>query len=160
MNGRDKDDFFLNEAFDVAFRSMRKNLGGPFGAVVVKDGKVIGRGANQVTSENDPTAHAEIMAIRDACKNVKDFSLEGAEIYATCEPCPMCLSAIYWSHISRICYASTRYEAETIGFIDNHIYQELGLAHDQRSLKFERIDHPRASELFDEWQNKNDKTAY
>lgn len=160
MNKREADENFLGEAFKVAFRSMRNNLGGPFGAVVVRDGQVIGKGSNMVTSENDPTAHAEIVAIRNACKETGTFDLAGAILYATCEPCPMCLSAIYWAHISEVIYVSTRYEAESIGFLDNHIYQELGLSNEQRSLKISRINDHRGSELFNEWVNKSDKNSY
>ena len=151
---------YMNEAFDEAFQSVRENIGGPFGAVVVLDGKVIGKGGNRVSSQNDPTAHAEIVAIRDACKNIKNFDLAGAVIYATCEPCPMCLSAIYWANIQAVYYCSTRHDAASIGFKDNHIYEELNLLPEQRMINFQHISHPKAVELFSEWSEKNDKIPY
>jgi len=152
--------FYLHEAFQEAFHSMRNNIGGPFGAVVVKDGKVIGRGGNRVVSQHDPTAHAEIVAIRDACQNIGNFDLSGAVLYATCEPCPMCFSAIYWANIHTVYYCATRYDAASIGFKDNHIYEQLDIPHDQRSIRFTRIEHPQATTLFHEWTQKSDKTPY
>jgi guanine deaminase len=151
---------FLNEAFKEAFYSVRNNIGGPFGAVVVLDGKIIGKGGNRVSSSNDPTAHAEIVAIRDACRNIENFDLTGAEIYATCEPCPMCLSAIYWANIHSVHYCLTRLEAASIGFKDNHIYEELSLLPAQRSIDFKQVRHPLAVELFQEWTDKQDKVHY
>ena len=151
---------YLNKAFEEAFHSLRNNLGGPFGAVVVMDGKVIGKGGNRVSSQNDPTAHAEIVAIRDACKNISSFDLTGAEMYATCEPCPMCLSAIYWANIRAVYYCSTRHDAASIGFKDNHIYEELNQQPDQRTIVFRQIGHSKAIELFKEWTEKTDKTLY
>jgi guanine deaminase len=154
------DDIFLNEAFDLAYKSVRKNIGGPFGAVVVKEGKIIGRGGNEVISRNDPTAHAEIVAIRDACTNIGNFDLSGAVLYATCEPCPMCLSALYWANISKVYFCSSRYDAEAIGFKDNHIYEEIPLAPEKRKLSFHRVSHPEAALLFREWTEKQDKMPY
>ncbi|MCK9219865.1 MAG: nucleoside deaminase [Bacteroidales bacterium] len=151
---------FLDIAFKAAFASVRSNKGGPFGAVIVKDGHVIGNGVNSVISNNDPTAHAEIMAIRDACRNIANFDLEGSVIYSTCEPCPMCLSAIYWANISEVYYCSTKVEAAEIGFRDHHIYDELSLPSEYRNLPFHKLDHPQAAKLFLEWQNKEDKTPY
>jgi len=151
---------YLDEAFEVAFLSVRSNVGGPFGAVVVMDGQMIGKGGNQVSSQNDPTAHAEIVAIRDACRNLGNFDLSGAELYATCEPCPMCLSAIYWANIKTVYYSSTRYEAASIGFKDNHIYEELSLDPTDRTVAFRHISHPKAAELFAEWKEKADKIPY
>ncbi len=150
----------MNEAFDAAFHSVRNNIGGPFGAVVTMDGRVIGKGGNRVSSQNDPTAHAEIVAIRDACTNLKSFDLAGAVIYSTCEPCPMCLSAIYWANIRSVFYVSTRYDAEAIGFKDNHIYEELNLPPSERRIGFMKVDHPKGAELFSEWTEKNDKIPY
>ena len=150
----------LNEAFDEAFHSVRNNIGGPFGAVVVMDGKVIGKGGNRVSSQNDPTAHAEMVAIRDACRNIKNFDLAGAVLYSTCEPCPMCLSAIYWANIGAVHYCSTRLDAASIGFRDNHIYEELNLPPEQRKINFEHVRHPMAADLFREWGEKNDKIPY
>ena len=151
---------YMNEAFDEAFHSVRDNIGGPFGAVILMDGRVIGKGGNQVSSLNDPTAHAEIMAIRDACRNISSFDLSGAVIYSTCEPCPMCLSAIYWANIRSVFYVSTRHQAEEIGFKDNHIYEELNLHPSGRRINFSQVEHPRAAELFREWTEKNDKIPY
>ncbi len=151
---------FLDKAFELAFNGIKNNLGGPFGAVVVKDGKIIGAGCNCVTSTNDPTAHAEVSAIRDACRNIKSFDLAGAVIYSTCEPCPMCFSAIYWANIKTVYFSSTRYDAADIGFRDNHIYEELSVPPAERSVPFLHIQHPQASTLFREWVNKQDKTLY
>ncbi len=151
---------YLNEAFDLAYQSVRNNIGGPFGAVVVMDGKIIGKGGNRVISQNDPTAHAEIVAIREACRNISNFDLSGAVLYATCEPCPMCLSAIYWANIMEVYYCSTRYQAEAIGFKDNHIYEELNLLPEERALSFHQVTHPEAAGLFREWAEKQDKMVY
>ncbi|MCX6247246.1 MAG: nucleoside deaminase [Bacteroidetes bacterium] len=154
------DEIFLNEAFGLAYQSVRNNIGGPFGAVVVMDGKIIGRGGNLVLSQNDPTAHAEIVAIRDACTNLNNFDLSGAVLYATCEPCPMCLSAIYWANISKVYYCSSRYDAEAIGFRDNHIYEEMAVPPEKRTLSFHRVHHPEAAVLFREWSEKQNKMPY
>ena len=151
---------YLNEAFNLAYRSIRNNIGGPFGAVVVMDGKIIGKGGNRVISQNDPTAHAEIVAIRVACRNISNFDLTGAVIYATCEPCPMCLSAIYWANIKEVYYCLTRYQAEAIGFRDNHIYEEMNLLPEERALSFHQVTHPEAAGLFREWMKKQDKIPY
>jgi len=151
---------YLNEAFEEAFQSLRTNTGGPFGAVVVKDGRIIGKGGNQVSSQNDPTAHAEIVAIREACRNIGTFDLSGAELYTTCEPCPMCLSAIYWASIREVFYSSTRYDAEAVGFKDNHIYEEMALLPEKRIIDYQQIVHPKAAELFREWLEKPDKIPY
>jgi len=151
---------YMNVAFEEAFQTVRNNLGGPFGAVVVMDGKIIGKGGNRVLSQNDPTAHAEITAIREACKKISNFDLSGADLYATCEPCPMCLSAIYWANIKTVYFASTRKDAESIGFRDNHIYEELNVPHDERKITFRKLSNPKAGELFLEWSGKQDKTPY
>ncbi|MDP1622832.1 MAG: nucleoside deaminase [Bacteroidales bacterium] len=153
-------DNYLNEAFNEAFYTVRNNVGGPFGAIVVMNGKVIGKGGNQVSSQNDPTAHAEIVAIREACRKIGNFDLTGAILYATCEPCPMCLSAIYWANIQSVYYCSTRHDAASIGFKDYHIYEELNLLPEQRKISFRQIDNPLALELFKEWTEKTDKTLY
>ncbi len=154
------DEIYLDEAFKEAFQSVRNNVGGPFGAVVVRDGTIIGKGGNRVSSQNDPTAHAEIVAIRDACKNIGNFDLAGAVLYATCEPCPMCLSAIYWANIKAVYYCSTRHDAASAGFKDNHIYEELGLPPEQRNIEFKQILSPLSIDLFREWSAKNDKIPY
>jgi guanine deaminase len=151
---------YLDEAFAEAYRSVRQNIGGPFGAVVVKNGNVIGKGGNQVSSLNDPTAHAEIMAIRDACRNINSFDLSGATLYTTCEPCPMCLSAIYWANIEMVYYCSTRHDAASIGFKDNHIYEELNCEIEKRKIPFRHFGHKKATELFREWTDKTDKIPY
>ena len=150
----------LNEAFDEAFRSVRNNIGGPFGAVVVMDGKVIGKGGNRVSSTNDPTAHAEIVAIRAACKTLNSFDLYGSSLYTTCEPCPMCLSAIYWANISSVFYCSTRFDAAAIGFKDNHIYEELAIQPGERKIPFISVSLEQANQLFREWTEKSDKIPY
>jgi tRNA(Arg) A34 adenosine deaminase TadA len=151
---------YLNEAFKLARQSMRNNIGGPFGAIVVKDDIIIGEGGNQVITHTDPTAHAEIVAIREACKNIANFDLSGAVIYATCEPCPMCLGAIYWSGIKEVVYGSTRYQAEAAGFRDSEIYKEVGLPPGERSITCNLIPHPEAEEIYKEWELKQDKLVY
>jgi tRNA(Arg) A34 adenosine deaminase TadA len=151
---------YLNEAFKLARQSMRNNIGGPFGAIVVKDDIIIGEGGNQVITHTDPTAHAEIVAIREACKNIANFDLSGAVIYATCEPCPMCLGAIYWSGIKEVVYGSTRYQAEAAGFRDSEIYKEVGLPPEERSITCNLIPHPEAEEIYKEWELKQDKLVY
>jgi guanine deaminase len=151
---------FLDKAFEIAFNGIRSNAGGPFGAVVVKDGQIIGSGCNNVTSSNDPTAHAEVTAIRDACRNINTFDLSGATIYSTCEPCPMCFSAIYWANIKTVYFSSTRYDAADIGFRDNHIYEEMDVPLAERMVPFLHVDHPQASALFREWFDKQDKMPY
>ena len=124
----------MQEAIRLSFETMRNNTGGPFGCVIVRDGKVIGTGTNQVLATNDPTAHAEVVAIRAACMALKHFQLDGCEIYTSCEPCPMCMAAIYWARPSRVFYANTRQDAASIGFDDEFIYRELVLPPDTRSI--------------------------
>jgi tRNA(Arg) A34 adenosine deaminase TadA len=141
-------------------RDSVKNNGGPFGAVVVKDGLVISQSSNSVTRDNDPTAHAEINAIRAACAVLKTFDLSGCSIYTSCEPCPMCLGAIYWARIDKIFYANTRIDAKDIGFDDSFIYDELGKSMSQRSIPCVQIMHDEAIKAFDEWMQKIDKTEY
>lgn len=152
---------YLSLALDEAFAGMNANQGGPFGAIIVSaEGEIIGRGHNQVIAANDPTAHAEVTAIRDACRRVGNFHLEGAVLYASCEPCPMCLSAIYWAHIKAVYYGADRQDAERIGFADKFIYDELEKPLPERSIHFECIPMPRAGELMEAWLRKEDKTAY
>ena len=129
-----KHEYFMQTAIDMAEKSIKSGAGGPFGAVVVKDGKIIAAEHNRVTSTNDPTAHAEVSAIRAACKALGTFQLEDCDIYTSCEPCPMCLGAIYWARPRRVFYASTKDDAANIGFDDSFIYKELDLALDQRSI--------------------------
>lgn len=150
----------MRQAIGLSEEMMRSNRGGPFGAVVVKDGAVIAEGFNKVTSDNDPTAHAEIVAIRTACERLGTFSLEGCEIYTSCEPCPMCLAAIYWARLDRIYFANTRGDAADIGFDDDHIYREIPLPIEARSLPMERLLAEEAAGAFREWKAKPDKIRY
>ena len=151
---------FMRQAIAISARRMRDGLGGPFGALVVKDGEVIAEGFNQVTTANDPTAHAEVMAIRDACRKLGAFSLAGCAIYTSCEPCPMCLAAIYWARIERIYYANSRGDAAAIGFDDDHIYREIPKAIEERAIPMTRLALPEAAAVFAEWDNKEDKVTY
>lgn len=147
-------------ACEEGFRGMNANEGGPFGAVVVLGGEVIGRGHNRVTSANDPTAHAEVEAIRDACRRMGQFHLPGAVLYSSCEPCPMCLSAAYWANLSAVYYASTRDDAAAIGFNDKFIYDEIPLPPENRSIRFVNLQSTHAKKLFDSWREKSDRTDY
>jgi len=151
---------FLAEASELSLRGMRRGKGGPFGALVVKDGRVIGRGCNEVTGSLDPTAHAEVNAIRAACRKLEAFSLEGCVLYTSCEPCPMCLGAAYWARIGRVVYANTRRDAEAIGFSDAFIYAELERPPSRRKLALVRIPDAAAAAAFREWREKRDKTPY
>ncbi|HSZ25515.1 MAG TPA: nucleoside deaminase [Cytophagaceae bacterium] len=151
---------FMQTAIELSLQGPRENKGGPFGAVVVKNGKIIGQGFNQVTSSNDPTAHAEIVAIREACKNLNSFQLEGCEIYTSCEPCPMCLGAIYWARPEKVYYANTREDAARIGFDDSLIYQELKKEFAARKIPFIALGKEQALEAFREWENKQEKELY
>jgi len=151
---------FLERAIELSRQGMEKENGGPFGCVIVKGGKIVGEGFNRVTATNDPTAHAEIVAIREACKNLHAYQLEGCEVYTSCEPCPMCLGAIYWARPTRVIYANTRYDAATIDFDDEFIYEEINTDMQQRSIPFIHQPHPWALKVFDDWKNKEDKTKY
>jgi tRNA(Arg) A34 adenosine deaminase TadA len=139
---------------------MERNEGGPFGAVVVKDGQIIGKGNNRVTSSNDPTAHAEVEAIRDACRHLGSFQLEGCVLYTSCEPCPMCLGAIYWARPDRVVYACSRADAAAIEFDDDFIYQELSLLPEQRSIPAVQDLRDEGLVVFRDWVAKPDKTSY
>jgi len=150
----------MNVAFDEAYNGFRNNHGGPFGAVIVKDGKIIGRGCNMVVSQNDPTAHAEIVAIRQASKNINSYDLSGSVIYSTCEPCPMCFSAVYWANIKEVIFSLSRYDAEIMGFKDNHIYNEINIDHAERNIRFIKVDHSAVKDLMEEWNRKTDKFKY
>lgn len=150
----------MREAIRLARDKMRENAGGPFGAVIVRDGGIIARGWNQVTSANDPTAHAEIMAIREACARLGSFRLDDCEIYASCEPCPMCLSAIYWARLRKVYFASTRADAGAIGFDDETLYREVARPIEQRSLAMERLQDAEAMDVLTEWQKRPDKVRY
>jgi guanine deaminase len=155
MNGK-----FMREAIRLSIQMMRRGKGGPFGAVVVRNGKVVGRGSNQVTSANDPTAHAEIVAIREACKRLKTFQLDDCDLYTSCEPCPMCLSAIYWARLANVFYANTRKDAAKINFDDDFIYREVALPIRKRTLKMKQVLHDEALAAFTEWQQKTDRILY
>lgn len=149
----------MQRAIDLAAESV-KNGGGPFGAVVVKDGKVIAESANSVTPDNDPTAHAEVNAIRLACKKLGTFMLDGCEIYASCEPCPMCLGAIYWAHIKTIYYAGTRSDAAKAGFDDDFIYREINIDPEKRSVPAFNFMPTDGAAVFKLWLDKEDRTNY
>jgi guanine deaminase len=157
---KEKEIQFMKMAIDLSLQGMRENKGGPFGAIVVKDGVVIGRGNNSVLSTIDPTAHAEVVAIRDACKTLNNFQLDGCEIYTSCEPCPMCLGAIYWARPSRVYYANTREHAAAIGFDDSFIYDEVKIEIPFRKIPMIQIGQDQALKVFEEWKNKQDKTEY
>lgn len=150
----------MKETIDLSLASVKQNDGGPFAAIIVKEGKVVSRGTNLVTSTNDPTAHAEIIAIRDACRQLKTFKLDGCEIYTSCEPCPMCLGAIYWARLDRIYFANTRADAAQIGFDDNLIYHEIPLPLSQRKIPTIRLMGDEALRAFREWERKEGKTKY
>ena len=151
---------FMHEAIRLSINKMEAGEGGPFGAVVVKENRIVGRGWNCVTSVNDPTAHAEIMAIREACKKLNTFILTGCDLYASCEPCPMCLSAIYWARIDHLYYAADHTDAATAGFADHLIHQELSKAWGTRQLPAKQLLQPEAQKAFDLWKVKTDRTAY
>lgn len=159
MPNHQQDDVFLSQAIQLAVTSAADE-GGPFGAVIVRNGEIIGHGNNLVTDSCDPTAHAEVTAIRDACKNVNDFQLHNCTIYSSCEPCPMCLAAIYWARIPRLVYAATATQAAQAGFDDQFILQQLKLSSHDRSLKTLHIDHPQATESFKAWQANQHKKEY
>jgi guanine deaminase len=150
----------MREAIRISLAKMRANCGGPFGAVVVRGGKVVGRGWNQVTSANDPTAHAEVSAIRDACRRLKTFQLDDCELYTSCEPCPMCLSAIYWARLKRVYYGNTRRDAARIGFDDDFLYRQVALPLRRRTLPMSQLLRAEALKPFAEWQAKPDKIRY
>jgi guanine deaminase len=151
---------FMREAIRLSIDSMRAGNGGPFGAVIVKDGKIIAHGFNKVTSTNDPTAHAEVVAIREACKALGTFQLTGCELYTSCEPCPMCLGAIYWARPDKMYFANTKSDAAAIGFDDQFIYEEIELPIPNRQLATEQLLNNEALEAFKEWQQKTDKIEY
>lgn len=151
---------FMFEAIELSIRNVRDGKGGPFAAIVVKDGRVIARGTNLVTSTSDPTAHAEIVAIREACKALKSFQLDGCEIYTSCEPCPMCIGAIYWARPAKIYFGSTRQDAAKIGFDDSLIYNEITKSIWKRKIPMIQCMREEALAAFREWQEKADKIAY
>jgi tRNA(Arg) A34 adenosine deaminase TadA len=151
---------YMREAIRLSLLEMRGGAGGPFGAVVVRGGKIVGRGGNKVTSTNDPTAHAEIVAIRDACQRLKTFQLEDCDLYTSCEPCPMCLSAMYWARVRSVFYGNTRKDAARIAFDDAFIYREVALPIRKRKLVMKQLLRDEALAAFVEWENKTDKVRY
>lgn len=157
---RDADARWLAEAATLSLEGMRAGRGGPFGAVLVRAGAVVGRGCNRVLETRDPTAHAEITAIREACRALGAFDLAGCTLYTSCEPCPMCLGAAYWARVDRIVYANTRRDAAAIGFSDDFIYRELARPKAARKLPIRRLASPEAGAAFREWRDKADKTPY
>lgn len=151
---------FMQIAIELSEYNVKQAQGGPFGAVIVKDGMIVARSANRVVQQNDPTAHAEISVIRLACQELETFNLEGCEIYTSCEPCPMCLGAIYWARISKIYYANTKKDAAEIGFDDHFIYDELAQPMEQRKLPFVQMMHTEALAVFKQWQASEAKEDY
>ena len=151
---------FMKKAVRLSIANVEKGKGGPFGAVVVKDGKVIARGANNVTLTNDPTAHAEVVAIRKACKVLKTYQLTGCEIYTSCEPCPMCLAAIYWARPDKIFYASTKEDAAAAGFDDKLIYEEIAKSISERKIFTQQLLRDEALEAFRKWETSPLKIEY
>jgi len=156
----EKDSVYLQQAIGLARQGMEAGRGGPFGCVVVRDEEVIGKGSNGVTATNDPTAHAEIVAIRDACQRLGDYQLTGCTVYASCEPCPMCLGAIYWARPARVVYAATRQQAAAAGFDDDFIYREIELPAGERKIAFDWLPEKGAEEVFALWREKGDKRLY
>ena len=151
---------FMMEAIRLSINNVEEGKGGPFGAVVVKDGKIIARGVNQVTTSNDPTAHAEVVAIRNACAALNTFQLDGCEIYTSCEPCPMCLGAIYWARPARLFYANTKEDATAINFDDQFIYEEIARPVHERKLFTKQVLREEALEAFKKWSESTIKTEY
>ena len=155
---------YMKVAKNLANDNLKTNAGGPFGACIVMDGKIIGRGSNHVLANNDPTAHAEVMAIRDACKNINSYDLSGAELYTSCYPCPMCLSAIIWSNINTVYYGNTKEDAASIGFRDDFIYDFINKLYlnkqDNTILELKSLNREETIEEFNKFKNKEDKTIY
>ncbi len=156
----EKDEKFMRRAIELAQNGMNAGAGGPFGAVVVRDGEIVAEGFNRVTSTNDPTAHAEIVAIRNACEKLGAFQLEGCTIYTSCEPCPMCLGAIYWARPAKVFYACTREDAARIEFDDRFIYDEIEKPIEMRQIETVNLLRGEGLKVFENWANKGDKTEY
>lgn len=150
---------YMRQSIKLAVENIR-NEGGPFGAVIVKNGKVVATGVNRVTANNDPTAHAEVQAIRSACDKLQTFKLDDCEIYSSCEPCPMCLGAIYWAHIGKLYYGADQHDADAAGFGDEFIYKELAKDKSQRAMPTECLLKEEALEPFNVWKNQSDKVEY
>ena len=155
-----REETFMMEAIALSKKGVENNEGGPFGCIVVKGDRIVGRGNNKVTSTNDPTAHAEIVAIRDACKNLNSFQLEDCEIYTSCEPCPMCLGAIYWARPQKVYFGNTRKDAADINFDDSMIYEELIKNMEERKIPITSLCRDEAHKIFEMWREKPDKTFY
>ena len=155
-----REEKFMMEAIALSKKSIENNEGGPFGCIVVKNDEIVGRGNNQVILQNDPTAHAEIVAIKDACKTLGTFQLDGCEIYTSCEPCPMCLGAIYWARPDIVYYANTRHDAAAIGFDDSMIYQEMAIDMNNRKIPTINLCRQNAAAVFQQWAEKDNKTLY
>lgn len=151
---------FLERAIALSKEGMKGGQGGPFGCVIVRDGEIVGEGYNQVTSSHDPTAHAEVVAIRDACRRLQTYQLTGCDVYASCEPCPMCLGAIYWARPDRVIYANTREDAAAIGFDDDFIYQEINRELEARHIPFVHAPQDAARDVFDAWKQWEGKKSY
>ena len=160
MNITQRELDFMHKAIELSRKGITTNEGGPFGCVVVKGDDIIGHGWNRVTSTNDPTAHAEVVAIRDACTKLQSFQLTGCEIYTSCEPCPMCMGAIYWARPDKVYYANTRQDAAAVGFDDSLIYEELTAPVGDRKIPMIRVERPEGLSVFEEWKEKGDKTVY
>ncbi len=156
----EEDKYFMLKAICLAQNGIDSNAGGPFGAIIVKDGEIIGEGCNQVTSTNDPTAHAEIIAIRKACQKLGSFQLDGCILYTSCEPCPMCLGAIYWARPEKVFFACTRKDAANIGFDDHFIYDEIERPIEERHIKSVNFMREEGLKVFGNWEIKTDKTEY
>lgn len=155
-----REEKFMMEAIALSEKAIAGNMGGPFGCVVVKGEEIVGRGNNSVIANTDPTAHAEVMAIRDACRNLGTFQLDDCEIFTSCEPCPMCLGAIYWARPRIVYYANTRHDASSVGFDDSFIYKEINEPMEERKIPFQQIKIDAAILPFKEWNDKNDKIKY
>jgi tRNA(Arg) A34 adenosine deaminase TadA len=151
---------YLLQAIGLAKEGVKNGVGGPFGCIIVKNGVVIGKGSNAVTSTNDPTAHAEVVAIRDACRQLGDYQLAECDVYTSCEPCPMCLGALYWARPRRVVYAATRHDAAAAGFDDAFIYREINLDAGERKIPFDHQSLKEASALFELWIEKGNKKLY
>ncbi|MCU1308868.1 MAG: guanine deaminase [Acidobacteriaceae bacterium] len=151
---------FMAEAIALSLKNVREGSGGPFAAVIVKNGRIIARGVNRVTSTNDPTAHAEVVAIREACAALKSFQLTGCEIYSSCEPCPMCLAAIYWARPSKVFFGNSKEDAAAVGFDDSFIYKEIALAGERRKIPLVQLMRGEAMRAFEEWAKSPMKVEY
>jgi guanine deaminase len=156
----EKEQQFLDRAVELSRAGIHAGNGGPFGCVIVSGDRIVGEGCNMVTSTNDPTAHAEVVAVRNACQNLQTFQLPDCDVYTSCEPCPMCLGALYWARVRRVIYANTRYEAAAIEFDDEFIYNEINADFMGRSIPFIHVPHAGARSVFEEWKRMDSKLKY